>query len=241
MKFLHFLALVALANAQGAANLDESVVATLHWPQNDDSSAGAIVAFAFSDIGDGSCIVKLPRMVHLFHAMNAHIVPEETNPIEGQYKLAAPAEWEAINGTINVLIIFDLDGIFNISHSEFRCDSEDKEELSVYSFPQNILVKEASSNVYYRPGFHVGDVLTISLPVAVARFNITGADSRLDLVEEGVMITISGFQNVKGIDDHKEVHFSLEYSDPDGTKEGWFSAGDMSVAVTKEEGPEKET
>lgn len=45
--------------------------------------------------------------------------------------------------------------------------------VTVYSFPQNNLEKEASSNVFYRPGFHVGDVLTITLPAPVARFNVS--------------------------------------------------------------------
>lgn len=239
MKIVLFtlLALLGGAFAQDEFAADEadpesSVVATVEWPQNDDTNAGALVSFAYSDIEDGSCKVELPDAVELFHVMNGHIVTGgETSPLEGTYKIAAPAGWEAINGTLQTLIIFATDNVFNISEITFTCDQTDVEDLSVYSFPQNDLRKEASSNVHYRPGFHEGDVLTITLPIAVARFNITGADSELNIDIEGETIVVSGFKNEEGIDDHKEVHFSLQYAEGEDT---WFSAGDVSVAVTQE-------
>lgn len=61
--------------------------------------------------------------------MNGHIVPgEQSNPVEGVYKIAAPADWEAVNGTINALILYERDNIFNVSEIEFRCDPGDVED-----------------------------------------------------------------------------------------------------------------
>nr|XP_039274185.1 uncharacterized protein LOC120348128 [Styela clava] len=211
-------------------------LARTEWPQNEDSNAGALVNFAVSDVEDGSCRANLPNAVSLFHVTNGHIVPGDSSPIEGSYKIAAPAEWEAINGTITVLIIFNRDEIFNLTDIDFTCDPSDVKDLSVYSFPQNDLRKEASSNVFKRDGFHKGDVLTITLPVAVARFNITGADSDLVVDGDGTTYTVSGFKNEEGIDDHTEVHFSIEYS---SEADSWFSAGDVTVSVTQEEASEE--
>lgn len=245
MKLLVVFAMIALAFAQDDYDLgpepalDASVEAVTEWPQNDDALGGALVSMAYSDIGDGSCTVDLPSSVDLFHVMNGHVVPGDgTNPVEGDYKVAAPAGWEAINGTLEVLILYERDNIFNISEIVFACDPEDVAELSVYSFPQNNLVKEASSNVFYRPGFHQGDVLTIGLPSPVARFNITGADSRWQIDSEGGQTwTISGFVNEDGVDDQKEVHFSIDYLEgPEGEeKQNWFSAGQVTVSVTQDE------
>lgn len=222
---------------------DASVVATVEWPANDDENAGALISMAFSEIGDGSCTVEIPGAVRLFHVLNGHIVPgEDTKAIEGTYKVAAPADWEAINGTLEALIMFNDQEVYNISDISFTCDPADVEDLSVYSFPQNDLQKEASSNVFYRPGFHQNDVLTITLPQPVKRFNITGADSELNIDIQGETITVSGFKNEEGIDDHKEVHFSLDYLEPeegDDAVDTWFSAADVSVAVTREEEDEE--
>lgn len=235
MKLLIIAALFAMAFAQEASDIDASFEVTLEWPENDNATAGAIVQFAYADIGTGSCSVQLPlgQKLQLFHAMNAHIVPEATRPSEGRYMLAAPASWEAINGTINVLILFDFGGQFNLSLIQFSCDPTEEHDLSVYSFPQNNLQKEASSNVFYRPGFHIGDVLTITLQYDVARFNITGADSRWRIEQSGKTITVRNFQNEEGIDDQKEVHFSLDYGDT------WFNAGNVAVEVQSEEEPEE--
>lgn len=236
IAIIAIIALLGCAFAQD--DLDESFDAKEEWPQNEFTNAGALIDFVYADIGSGSCIVELPSPVNLFHVMNGHIVPgDETSPIEGRYKISAPAGWEAINGTLSTLLLFARDDIFNLTEVTFSCDAADEEDLSVYSFPQNNLVKEASSNVHKRSGFHVGDVLTITLPAPVARFNITGADSEWVITEDddGLTYTVSGFKNEEGIDDQKEVHFSLDYEDAAGDGANWFSAGDVTVAVSQEE------
>lgn len=242
MQAIHvILCLVAAAFAQ---DLDASVNATVQWPQNDDSPAGALVEFAYSNVGDGSCFVDLNGGVTLFHVMNGHIVPgDDTDPIQGQYKIAAPASWEMVNGSLQALVIFGRDDVRNVSDFEFRCDPEDVVDLSIYSFPQNTEVKETSSNVYYRPGYHSGDELTITLPTAVERFNITGADSRMEVTadDSGLVYTVSGFVNEAGNDYHKEVHFNLHYliTDEENPTANWFSAGDVTVVVVQAEDSEE--
>ncbi|XP_077974058.1 uncharacterized protein LOC144429741 [Styela clava] len=227
------IAIIALLG--GVFGQDATLTVNTEWPQNEDSNAGALVNFAYSDVGEGSCTAELPEAVNLFHVTNGHIVPEDSSPIEGSYKIAAPANWEFINGTLTVLIIFNREGIFNLTDIEFKCDPSDVEDLSVYSFPQNDLRKEASSNVFKRSGFHEGDVLTITLPAAVARFNITGGDSELVVDGKDTTYTVSGFRNEQGNGDHNEVHFSIEYSREAGT---WFSAGEITVSVTENEASE---
>nr|XP_039267466.1 uncharacterized protein LOC120342617 [Styela clava] len=236
IAIIAIIALLGGVFGQDVEDADSGISVKTDWPQNEDSNAGALVEFAVSDVGDGSCTADLPGPVNLFHVTNGHIVPGDSSPIEGTYKIAAPADWEAINETITVLIIFNRDEIFNITDIGFTCDQSDVQDLSVYSFPQNDLVKEASSNVFKRTGYHEGDVLTITLPVAVARFNITGGDSELVVDGDGTTYTVSGFKNEEGIDDHTEVHFSIDYSsEPDS----WFAAGDITVSVTQEEESEE--
>nr|XP_039252937.1 uncharacterized protein LOC120330150 [Styela clava] len=218
------IAIIALL--EGVFGQDATLTVNTEWPQNEDSNAGALVNFAYSDVGEGSCTAELPEAVNLFHVTNGHIVPEDSSPIEGSYKIAAPANWEFINGTITVLII-STGTKFSILPISF---------LSIcLLLPQNDLRKEASSNVFKRSGFHEGDVLTITLPAAVARFNITGGDSELVVDGKDTTYTVSGFRNEQGNGDHNEVHFSIEYSREAGT---WFSAGEITVSVTENEASE---
>lgn len=232
------IAIIPLLFGAAFAQEGESMIVRNEWPQNDHTLAGAIVDFVFEGLENGSCLVELPEIVNMLHVMNGHVVSnsDDSNAAEGRYKISAPAHWEAINGTFNVLIMFDRDTIFNLTDIVFTCDPSDTDDLSVYSFPQNNLVKEASSNVHYRPGFHRGEILTVILPFPVARFNFTTMDSRYTVTSEDMTtFSLSGFQNEKGNDHMKEVHFSLDYEDSAGDGSGWFSAAQVTVAVSKED------
>nr|XP_039267926.1 uncharacterized protein LOC120342936 [Styela clava] len=241
MKFIVIATFLLLGSAFAQEEESEgvSVLVNTEWPQNDHSLAGAIVSLVYEGLEDGSCIVNLPEAVNMFHVMNGHI-NGDSSPVEGRYKISAPAGWEAANSTFNVLIMFNRDEIFNLTDIVFTCDPTDVEEISVYSFPQNNLVKEASSNVYYTNGFHEGDVLTVTFPVAVARFNFTTMDSRYTVTSsDSTTFTLSGFQNAEGVDDMKEVSFSIDYLQSEDGTSNWFSAGDVTVTITREDESEE--
>nr|BAB62269.1 HrPost-1 [Halocynthia roretzi] len=215
-----------------AQDTNDNIRSVITWPQHEYSLGGAYVLMDYENLGSGSCIVSLPKMVNLFHATNGHIVPSlQSNPLEGQYKIAAPASWELINGSFAVLIVFSKNNIFSISEITMMCDQTDVANISVYSFPQNNLIQQASSNIFYRPGFHMGDVLTITLPNSVARFNFTTGGLVVASSDDMTVHTASGFTNEPGINDMKEVAFELVFNNEDETNSEWFSAAEITVSI----------
>ncbi|XP_077967168.1 uncharacterized protein LOC120342768 isoform X2 [Styela clava] len=230
MKFIIAATFLLLGSA--FAQVPVSVIT--EWSQNDQSSAGAIISLVYQGLKDGTCFVQLPNAVNMFHVMNGHIIPDGSDPEYGFYKITAPADWEAMNGTFNALIIFNRDKVFSFAGVSFTCNPEDVEYVSVYSFPNNNQAKEASSSVYYRWGFHKGDVLTITFPVRVARFELTTMDGRYSVTSDNSKtFTLSGFQNEEGDDSMKEVGFNIEYLQSEYGISGWFSAGDISVSIVR--------
>lgn len=52
------------------------VRSVITWPQHEYSLGGAYVLMDYENLGSGSCIVSLPKMVNLFH------VSRKRNPFE---------------------------------------------------------------------------------------------------------------------------------------------------------------
>ncbi|XP_077967398.1 uncharacterized protein LOC120343380 [Styela clava] len=230
MKVAIFIAIVFAGIVNGQIVRHENA---LTWPENDHTLGGAIVDFVYEEIGNGSCQVSLPSMVNLFHVVNGFIVPESSSPVEGLYTISAPTHWSLVNGTFKVLILFDRGSAFALEDIVFACDPLAISDINVYSFPQNNLMGEASSTICYRRAFHVGDVLTITFPVRVREFNVTTWNSNYELTtEDNITYTLTGFQAPIGNDFNTEVSFHLVYDMEDGV-DRWFSAGDITVSITK--------
>lgn len=57
--------------------------------------------------------------------MNGFIVPDDSSPAEGMYKISAPMHWNFANQTFRVLLIFARGAIFNLTDIDFTCDPSD--------------------------------------------------------------------------------------------------------------------
>lgn len=146
MNLFTFVAIALLGFSEAQIVLHESAI---EWPENINTLGGALFGLSYSSLGNGSCIVQLPAMANLFHVswtlasiselfftdsllplqvVNGFIVPDDSSPVEGLYKISAPMHWNFANQTFRVLLIFAREARFNLTDIDFFCDPTDVSE-----------------------------------------------------------------------------------------------------------------
>lgn len=249
MKYFLITLLIAAAFAQGPPEDavensigvgGEGVVFTSTWPQNSERLAGAVGTIAFAGNHESECTISFLYPVELFHPYDFYFIANSYTGSQ-EYKIS-PAYWAANNTEFGFLINFSngTDGLplaFNASDVTFSCSAPASPfDIGVYSTSSDMDQMHQQLQIYYRPGFHINDVVLVSFPSPVVNFTLAtrlnGTTVEPNTDEPNQLFTISEFAHnpAEGeyrVDDQKIIfaHFSFVDS------ENRFTADQVDVSV----------
>ncbi|CAK8695507.1 unnamed protein product [Clavelina lepadiformis] len=196
-----------------------------NWPENERTPAGAKGMADFSNLGNGTCYLLFPGAVYWFHCENCDIVPGKSNSAEGIYALATPNQVWQNTGAFIFVVNFLQDAAYSSNSIGWVCDADDKNTVTVYSFPNNMDEKRTRSRVCDYD-LNEKSAIMIDLPASVNEFKVDSPNT----VMGGPQIYKIG--NIKSW--QTEVAFELTYNNT------WFGAADLGVSVVQEVQEEEE-